>query len=701
MASVWGELKRRNVVKVAVAYAIVGWLLVEIASTVLPTFEAPQWVLQTITFVVFLGFPLALILSWAYERTPAGVIRDRGPGSRPAPEIENASPNRGFGLAAYAAIAGSLVVALIVGIVIGRVTLQPSELAEIARTPIALTANPQDNAVVSAAISPDGRYLAYADNTGLSLRLVETGETHPLALPDGFQLREIDWFPDGTQLLISATVSDITSLWKLAIVGGEPRRLRERASRAAISPDGNRIAYFPTTFPTNEIYVMGSEGEDATRLVDVGDSALLWELTWSSNSRWLAYGYSVSLPDGRETRIEIVDVSDGTRNLIVADDRLWQNWRGSLPFYWTPNNRLIYARRDLPPNQGRSNLWQVDIDPDTGKISGTLSQITRAPNTNFRDLSMTTDGSRLVFLLENNQADVYVGELLGGNPVLRNSRRLTFDERNDYPYGWTADSRELFFSSERGVSQNVFRQNIQETVATALTSYAASTQRVGDLIGSRGQSGAELSPDGEWILFWEQRDPDDVLVRVPSRGGPSETVLGMPGRGRFRCPLSIDVSPDCVLSTKGEDNQIVFYAFNPVYGLGRELMTVESRSFFYQWDLSHDGKRIALVHNDGRLRIINIEDGAEREIVRDGWNLGEFVSWLPDGSGVIVDGTRQEAQITSRKGLLYVSLESEEVRFLRRERNQWHVRPSISPDGHWIAFGLMVFSGNAWMIEDP
>ncbi len=49
MASVWGELKRRNVVKVAVAYAIVGWVLVEITSTVLPTFEAPQWVLQTIT----------------------------------------------------------------------------------------------------------------------------------------------------------------------------------------------------------------------------------------------------------------------------------------------------------------------------------------------------------------------------------------------------------------------------------------------------------------------------------------------------------------------------------------------------------------------------------------------------------------------------------------------------------------------------
>jgi len=75
MDSIWGELKRRNVVKVAVAYAIVGWLLIEVASTVLPTFEAPQWVLQTITFLIILGFPLALVLSWVFDLTPSGAQR--------------------------------------------------------------------------------------------------------------------------------------------------------------------------------------------------------------------------------------------------------------------------------------------------------------------------------------------------------------------------------------------------------------------------------------------------------------------------------------------------------------------------------------------------------------------------------------------------------------------------------------------------
>jgi TolB-like protein len=67
------ELKRRNVFRVAAAYGIVAWLLVEVASVVLPTFKAPEWVMQVLTFLVILGFPLALILAWAFELTPEGI----------------------------------------------------------------------------------------------------------------------------------------------------------------------------------------------------------------------------------------------------------------------------------------------------------------------------------------------------------------------------------------------------------------------------------------------------------------------------------------------------------------------------------------------------------------------------------------------------------------------------------------------------
>jgi TolB-like protein/Tfp pilus assembly protein PilF len=71
----FAELKRRNVYKVAIAYAVVGWLVVQIASTVLPTFHAPEWVLQTLVVLVALGFPIALLLAWAFELTPEGIVR--------------------------------------------------------------------------------------------------------------------------------------------------------------------------------------------------------------------------------------------------------------------------------------------------------------------------------------------------------------------------------------------------------------------------------------------------------------------------------------------------------------------------------------------------------------------------------------------------------------------------------------------------
>src|SRR5213076_2504714 len=72
----FGELKRRNVYKVAVAYALVAWLLIQAASILFPTFDAPPWVMKVFVAVLLFGFPLALIFSWAFEITPEGIKRE-------------------------------------------------------------------------------------------------------------------------------------------------------------------------------------------------------------------------------------------------------------------------------------------------------------------------------------------------------------------------------------------------------------------------------------------------------------------------------------------------------------------------------------------------------------------------------------------------------------------------------------------------
>src|SRR5881296_2167052 len=71
----FGELKRRNVYKVAVAYAIVGWLLAQIATQIFPFLEIPNWVVRLVIVLIAIGFPIALVIAWAFEATPQGIKR--------------------------------------------------------------------------------------------------------------------------------------------------------------------------------------------------------------------------------------------------------------------------------------------------------------------------------------------------------------------------------------------------------------------------------------------------------------------------------------------------------------------------------------------------------------------------------------------------------------------------------------------------
>jgi TolB-like protein/Tfp pilus assembly protein PilF len=86
--SLFTELKRRNVYKVAVAYAVVAWLLIQIATQVFPFFEIPNWGVRLIVLAIIIGFPIALVIAWAFELTPQGLKRteipdaDHSPGGR-------------------------------------------------------------------------------------------------------------------------------------------------------------------------------------------------------------------------------------------------------------------------------------------------------------------------------------------------------------------------------------------------------------------------------------------------------------------------------------------------------------------------------------------------------------------------------------------------------------------------------------------
>src|ERR1700738_2193655 len=71
----FAELKRRNVYKVAVAYAVVGWLIAQIATEIFPFLEIPNWIVRLVIVLIAIGFPIALVIAWAFEATPEGIKR--------------------------------------------------------------------------------------------------------------------------------------------------------------------------------------------------------------------------------------------------------------------------------------------------------------------------------------------------------------------------------------------------------------------------------------------------------------------------------------------------------------------------------------------------------------------------------------------------------------------------------------------------
>ena len=73
LGKLWAELKRRHVVRVGMVYAVVAWLIIQIAATTFEGFGIPDWAFRFVVLMVVLGFPVAVILAWAFELTPQGI----------------------------------------------------------------------------------------------------------------------------------------------------------------------------------------------------------------------------------------------------------------------------------------------------------------------------------------------------------------------------------------------------------------------------------------------------------------------------------------------------------------------------------------------------------------------------------------------------------------------------------------------------
>src|SRR6185295_15022444 len=189
----------------------------------------------------------------------------------------------------WSALAASVVLAALVLWSVWRTGPLPPKILKQKQ----LTSSSVGNAVTSGAISPDGKYLAYADPLGMHVQLIANGDTQAVPQPESLEANAAwtiaSWLPDGTSFLANATVpGGSTSIWMVSLLGRAPRKIRDDATAWSVSPEGSQIAFtaVPGLVGSREIWLMTKEGEQARKLYAATDeNSGFARVAWSPDGK--------------------------------------------------------------------------------------------------------------------------------------------------------------------------------------------------------------------------------------------------------------------------------------------------------------------------------------------------------------------------------------------------------------------------------
>ena len=570
-----------------------------------------------------------------------------------------------------------------------------------------LTANSTENAVSGGSISPDGRYLAYADLKGIHIQFIETGETQTVPQPESLKGLQVNWgiatnwVRDGTRFIANANVpGKPSSIWVVSMLGGPPLKLIDKAYAWAVSRDGSSVAFTakPGKVGDQEMWTMNPDGDQVTKLYQGDENNSFAGADWSPDGQRLSYGgirWAANKSDGN---LESRDLRGSPAVVAVPGDV--EDWT------WSPDGRIIYIESEPSPQADSCNFWTVPIDARTGRPSGLPTRLTNWVGFCMEDPSVTADGKRLAFRKFSQQGAVYVADVQAkGTPVMI-SRRLTLTEDQNYPAAWTTDSKAVVFRSYRGGQWTIFKQSVDEDVAEPIVTGA------GDL----GGASATVSPTGAWVLYLAKdasaSDPAlRRLMRVPLTGGSSELVLTAPIYGGPACARSN--SGLCIIAEQTPDRkQLIFTAFDPEKGRGGELTRFDTDpgggGVDYVWDLSPDGTGIAILKfSNGPIYILPLDGRDPQEIAVKGWSSLISLNWAPDGKSIYTFSQTKQGSVLLRvdpKGSASVLLEQSGsiAPWNRQFSGVRHSAPFAvpSPDGRHLAIYSWSFNANMWMLEN-
>jgi eukaryotic-like serine/threonine-protein kinase len=541
-----------------------------------------------------------------------------------------------------------------------------------------LTSSSAASFIEWAVISPDGKYLAYAEKAGgLFLSVIDTGEVRLLAAASG-DLAPDSWFPDGTHLLALKIWEH--SLWKISVLTGTLIKIRDNVEDGTVSPDGSLILYRERG--SRDLWIMRVNGEDSRRVMIVDPTDEIPDYTWSPTGKRFAYYLKHRRADATlEPRIESRNIEGKERTVLVTNRKVHQDGAGGWGVCWLPDGRLIYAMDESPPNEGDSNFWGVGADPVSGAVHGQPRRLTSWSGFSAGAISATVDGKRLEFLKSRGQSTIYVGTPRNGKSGLENVQPLTSDTWAKWPDDWTPDSRAIYLSSNRTGKYGIYRQDIHQQVPEPVIS------------GPDSYLNAVLSPDGVSILYTTTAKSGTSgasrLMSTPAGGGTPFVLAS--GEHRYSC--SRPPSNSCVLS-KDDGDKTAFYTLDLKRGPASQPFWSTQKP--RDWSVSPDGLRIAIVENNekSRIQIFNLSAAAVQSLDIANWNQLQSVSWSADGRLLFVSSFASLGTT-----LLSVDLAGK-VNVLFKQGHNWLCCPKAAPNGRLLAFSVQEIQRDAMMVEN-
>jgi Tol biopolymer transport system component len=544
-----------------------------------------------------------------------------------------------------------------------------------------LTSSTPGDPVLGAALSRDGKYLAYSTAISKKTHILEIASGELRDLPSVDAPTPMVWFPDGSHMLVRRL--GFPGIWKVSIWDGTYRRLLDQDLPwlASISPDGLKIAYIAYG-KQRDMWVVGSDGEDPHRILTAGTDEYLGGITWSPSGHRLVYDRSRGETGKGEAEIETCDLDGGHRTLVFTDPRL-TGPEGLSPLAWLPDGRVIYT---APSSASATtyDIWAIAADPDTGERRGDPSTLTNWEREMPELFSVSGDGKRLVYDSRRYDDVLFVGDLRSTDKKLQ-PRRLAADEWSSYPGDWARDSSAVFFESRRSGRWVIAKVAPDSEAPEVLLS------------GAAHYYGPVLSPDGTRLLFTEKTDqPDPVrrLMSMPIGGGARSAIV--PGLNAYHCGHS--PSAGCVLG-EVQGKELVFSRLDPISGKGDEIQ--RDSDPLAAWALSPDGTKIAIAPaNEKWIRVLSISDHKMTELPRSGtWEMVQHVTWAADGKHLLA--TAWSDPTGKFQSILYVDLQGNlqplnEV----KQGAGWLMDMEASPDGHYLAYTERLFEANITMLEN-